>query len=110
MYDIYRSSVLLEGEKSASFSVEQGVVQGSSLSFAILHDLLKKVERAIIGIQLSNGKKVGGLLFADDFVGVCNSAESLQSLIDTVFPWHCIISGANVSKSAVMVFSKALIL
>ena len=28
MYDISRSAVLLEGEKSASFSVEQGVVQG----------------------------------------------------------------------------------
>ena len=30
-YDVSRSAVLL-GEKSASFSVEQGVVQGCSLS------------------------------------------------------------------------------
>ena len=54
------------------------------------------------------GRKVGGLLFADDFVGVCNSAESLQSLIDTI---HGYCSKwtlrANVSKSAVLVFSKA---
>ena len=30
MYDVSRSAVLLEGEKSASFSVEQGVAQGCS--------------------------------------------------------------------------------
>ena len=34
MYDVSRSAVLL-GEKSAFFSVEQGVVQGCSLSFSI---------------------------------------------------------------------------
>ena len=28
MYEVSRSAVLLEGEKSASFSVEQGVAQG----------------------------------------------------------------------------------
>ena len=69
---------------------------------------MKEVEKANLGIQLSTGKKVGGLLFADDFVGVCNSAESLQSLTDTVHgycsKWRL---RANVSKSAVMVFSKA---
>ena len=32
MYDVSRSAVLLEGEKLASFSVEQGVAQGCSLS------------------------------------------------------------------------------
>ena len=29
------------------------------------------------GIQLSSGKTVGGMLFADDFVGVSDSKESL---------------------------------
>ena len=28
MYDVSRSAVLLEGEKSASFNVEQGVAEG----------------------------------------------------------------------------------
>ena len=76
MYDVSRSAVLLEGEKWASFSVEHGVAQGCSLS----NDLMKEVEKANLGMQLSSGKKVGGLLFADDFVGVCNSAESLLIL------------------------------
>ena len=35
MYDVSRNAVLLEGEKLASFSVEQGVAQGCSLSFSI---------------------------------------------------------------------------
>ena len=50
MYDVSRSAVLLElGEKSASFSVEQGVAQGCSLSpilFSIfINDLLKEVDK-----------------------------------------------------------------
>ena len=69
---------------------------------------MKEVEKANLGIKLRSGKKVGGLLFEDDFVGVCNSTESLQSLIDTdgyCSRWRL---RANVlSKSAVMVFCKA---
>ena len=72
---------------------------------------MKEVEKANLGIQLSNCKKVGRLLFADDFVGVCNSDESLQSLIDTVHG-YCSKWGLRdkVSRSAgmVMVFSSAL--
>ena len=58
-------------------------------------------------LYLSSGKRVGGILFADDFVGVSDSRESLQKLIDVVHrycsKWRL---KANVSKSAVMVFSK----
>ena len=88
MYEASRSTVLLEGEKSAMFSVEQGVAQGCSLSpilFSVfINDLLKDVEQAELGIQLSSGKRVGGMLFADDFVGVSDSRESLQKLIDVI--------------------------
>ena len=38
----------------------------------------------MLGIQLSSGKIIGGMLFADDFVGVSDSKESLQKLIDVV--------------------------
>ena len=111
MYAASRSTVLLEGEKLAMFSVEQGVAQGCSLSpilFSVfINDLLKDVEQAELRIQLSSGKRVGGMLFADDFVGVSDSRESLQKFIDVVHgycnKWRL---KANVSKSAVMVFSK----
>ena len=85
MYMSSRSAVLLEGEKSDSFNVEQGVAQGCSLSpilFSVfINDLLKEVKQAELGIQLSSGKTFGGMLFADDFVGVSDSKESLQKLI-----------------------------
>ena len=111
MYMSSRSAVLLEGEKSDSFNVDQGVAQGCSLSpilFSVfINDLLKEVEQAELGIQLSSGKTFGGMLFADDFVGVSDSKESLQKLIDVVYSycskWRL---RANVIKSAVMVFSK----
>ena len=65
------------------------------------------LEQAKLGVQLSRGKKIGGMLFADDFVGVSDSKESLQKLIDVVHgycnKWRL---KANVSKSAVMVFSR----
>ena len=77
MYEASRSAVLLEGEKSEIFNVEQGVAQGCSLSpilFSVfINDLLTDVEQAELGVELSSGKRIGGMLFADDFVGVSNS-------------------------------------
>ena len=111
MYEVSRGAVLLEGEKSTTFSLEQGVAQGCSLSpilFSVfIDDLLREVEKADLGIQLGGGKKVGGMLFADDFVGVSGSKEGLQKLINVVHgycnKWRL---KANVRKSAVMVFSR----
>ena len=45
---------------------------------------MKEVEGADHGIQLGGGKEVGGMLFADDFVGVSGSKEGLQKLISVV--------------------------
>ena len=111
MYEASRSAILLEREKSAAFRVEQCVAQGCSLSpilFSVfINGLLKDVEEAGLGIEISSGKRMGGMLFADDFVGVSESRESLQKLIDVVYRycnrWRL---KANVGKSTVMVFSK----
>ena len=57
-------------------------------------------------MQLNNFKSIGGLLFADDFVGTSDSSENLQKLIDVVHKfcnrWRL---KTNVSKCAVVVFS-----
>ena len=83
------------------------VVLSPILFSVFVNDLLKEVEQTGLGIQLSSGKTVGGMLFADDFVGISDSKESLQKLLDVVYSycskWRL---RANVSKSAVMVFSK----
>ena len=69
--------------------------------------MLKEVKQTGLGIQLSSGKTVGEMLFADDFVGISDSKENLPKLLDVVYSycskWRL---RANVSKSAVMVFSK----
>ena len=84
MYEASRSAVLLDGE---TFSVQQGVAQGCSLSrilFSVfINDWLKEVEEAGVGVQLCN-KSMTGMLFADDFMGVSDSRENLQKLIDVV--------------------------
>ena len=110
MYEASRSAILLEGEKLAAFRVEAGVAQGCSLSpilFSVfINDLLKAVEEAGLGIEISSGKRIGGMLFADDFVGVSESRESLQKLFDVVYGYYNKWTlKTNVGKSALMVFS-----
>ena len=72
---------------SDTFSLEQGVAQGCSLSpilFSVfINDLLREVEKAGLVVQLNNGKSIGGLVFAD-VVGMSDSRENLQKLIDVI--------------------------
>ena len=114
MYAITRSAVLLEGEKSKQFHISQGVAQGCSMSpilFSIfINQLLDEVEKAGFGITIKNDVKVGGLMFADDFVGLTTTAEDLQKLINVVQEfcnkWRL---KSNIKKSAVMVISKEVV-
>ena len=89
MSESSKSVVLLEGGKSDTFTIEQGMAQGCSLSpilfLVFVNDLLKEVEQTGLEIQLSSGKTVGGMLFADDFVGISDSKERLQKLLDVVY-------------------------
>ena len=79
MYKASRSAILLEGEKSATFRVEQGVAQGCSLSpilFSVFINDLKDVEEAGLAIEISSGKRIiGGMWFTNDFVGVQGRAS-----------------------------------
>ena len=56
----------------------------SLLVTSILQDHIISQDEAN-GLQVSSGKTVGGMLFADDFVGISDSKESLQKLIDVVY-------------------------
>ena len=38
-------------------------------------------------VELSCDKRIGGMLFADDFVGIRDSKESLQKLLDVVYSY-----------------------
>ena len=49
--------------------------------FYFINQLLDEVEKAGIGITVKKDVKVGGLMFADDFVGL---TTNLQTLINVV--------------------------
>ena len=75
-----------------------------------INGLLKEVEQARLGVELSDGSTIGGMLFADNFVGICNSEEELQRLIHVAHAYCCKWRlKANVSKSAVVVFARELV-
>ena len=75
-----------------------------------INGLLKEVEQAGLGVELSDGSTIGGMLFADDFVAVSNSEEELQRLINVAHAYCCKWRlKANVSKSAVVVFARELV-
>ena len=79
MYESSKSAVSLDGERSEAFDVEQGVAQGCRILFSVfINGLLREVEEAEIGIDLSSGGRLGGLLFADDFVGVSESKDAYR--------------------------------
>ena len=42
-----------------------------------INQLLDEVEKAVIGINIKKDVQVGGLMFADDFVGLTTNAEDL---------------------------------
>ena len=66
-----------------------------------INGLLKEVE---LGVDLS---KIGGLLFADDFVSVSNSeAKAYQYAYAYCCKW---MLRANVNKSAVVVLARDLV-
>ena len=48
-----------------------------------INDLLKEVEKAELGIHLGEGGRI------DDFVGLSDSKEQLEKLIDVVYK-YCI--------------------
>ena len=60
-------------------------IPNSIFSINFINDLLKEVEKAKLGIQLGEGGKIGGMLFADDYVGLSDSKEQLQKLIDVIY-------------------------
>ena len=80
MYEASSSTQLLDEEQSASFTVKQGI---HTCSLSTIQYFLE-VEKAGLGIQLGEGGRIGGVLFADDIVGVSDSKEQLQKLIDVV--------------------------
>ena len=85
IYNVNQSCVYLDGIKSEYFGITQGVAQGCTLSptlFLIFVDgLMKEIESKVSSLP---SLQLNGLLFADDFVGLSDSKEGLQNMINVV--------------------------
>ena len=106
IYNVNSSCVFLNGCKSDYFGIYQGVAQGCTLSptlFLIFIDgLMKEIERTVPSLP---SLELNGLIFADDFVGLSDSEQVLQALIDVVYAYSKKwLFEANVAKCAVVVF------
>ena len=56
---------------------------------------------------IKSGNKVGGLLFADDFVSIIEPTDNLQHLIDIIYEFCSKYRlRAHGNKSAILVFEK----
>ena len=88
IYNVNRSCVILNGCKSDYFDIYQGVAQGCTLSSTIflifINGLMKEIERTVPSLP---SLELNGLLFVDDFVGLSNSEQGLQALIDVVYAY-----------------------
>ncbi|CAB1106679.1 unnamed protein product [Ectocarpus sp. CCAP 1310/34] len=87
MTECTKSAVMLDGELSKFFDIEQGVPQGCTLSPTLfqvfINDLLEVVEAVRKGVKVGGTEtSVSGMLFADDFVGMSDTPEGLQLQID----------------------------
>ena len=69
MYEASRSAILLEGGSRLHLGKSKVWHRAvSPILFSVfINGLLKDVEQAGLGIEISNGKRMGGKLFADEF-------------------------------------------
>ena len=72
---------MLDGEISNYVDILQGVVQGRTLSPNLLkvyiRDMIVAVEAVTQGVTMGE-VTMSGLMFADDFVGISETAEGLR--------------------------------
>ena len=80
--------MLVDGEYSEKFSVEQGVRQGCPISpilFSVfVNGLIKEMREKVQGGVKVGDRVVQMLLFADDVVLLAESPEQLQEMLDVL--------------------------
>ncbi len=87
LYENVQASVLLEGQQSRWFDVDEGLRQGCPLSpllYSIyVMGMLEELEREELGVKM-DGMWCGALLYADDIVLLAEMAAELQKMLDAI--------------------------
>ena len=87
LYAQLEASVLVDGERSRSCPIGQGVRQGCPLSPVLfscyINDLVRQLKEVDGGVRLGN-EFLSALLYADDIVLTARSPEKLQGMINVV--------------------------
>ena len=112
MIEVTRMQVRTQGALGDPFQTTAGVRQGcpaSPVLFGILIDRLEawlEQRCAQHGVRCTTGSLLRALLFADDVVLTCASAQGLQAMLDALHEF-CLANSMFVSesKSEVVVFS-----
>ena len=85
IYNVNQSCVYLDGVKSEYFGISQGVAHGSTQSSMLLlisvDGLMKEIESKVSSLP---SLQLNDLLFAVKFVGLSDSKEGLQDMINVV--------------------------
>ena len=86
IYNVNQSCVYLDGVKSEYFGVTQGVAQGCTLSPTLFLFFVDGLMKEPIEGEASflPSLQLKGFLFAEDFVGLSDSKEGLQDMINVV--------------------------
>jgi Reverse transcriptase (RNA-dependent DNA polymerase) len=113
MYNDTKNCVSMDNQLGEMFNTKNGVAQGDTLSpllFSLfINGLLQDLQAKGLGLTMDD-TWLGALMFADDFVGICESAEDLQKMIDALYSYSQNYRfQANVAKCAVVVFGDSVV-
>jgi hypothetical protein len=109
LYTKVESSVVIDGVLTEWFPLETGVRQGCVLSpllYALfINGLVTELNKSGLGVEISEGKLLSALLYADDIVLISENKWKLQKMLDIVYEyskkWKFEL---NPKKSEVVVF------
>lgn len=86
LFDNNHAVVAVNGSRSEPFFLQSGVLQGSILSPCLyslfIDDIINKMSEVEGTDATINGRRVDGLLYADDIVLIGHSVERVQSLLE----------------------------
>lgn len=114
LYDDVFCSVLVNGEKTKKFRVQQGVLQGDPLSTTLfliyINSLLKAIQSLNLGVRFFLGERelsefvLTDIAYADDFTATTPDLDNVQPILDAIRAWSRIWRIlVNIPKTVVMI-------